>query len=57
MCIKDFLPEGDFFVGDHMIYPRDDEHAMEIYTKLTTAVETHKFDIKIQLKKVTSLNN
>lgn len=50
MCIRDYLPPGEVFVGDHMIYPRDEKHAREIYDRLTEAVKTHDFDVKIHLK-------
>uniref|UniRef100_A0A1I7XF78 Bis(5'-adenosyl)-triphosphatase n=1 Tax=Heterorhabditis bacteriophora TaxID=37862 RepID=A0A1I7XF78_HETBA len=50
MCIRDYVFGDDFWRGDHMIYPKDEQHAREIYRNLTEAIKTHEFKVKVYMK-------
>ncbi|PAV56294.1 hypothetical protein WR25_15716 isoform C [Diploscapter pachys] len=51
-CISDHINmTSGFEAGDHMIYPKDEEHAIEIFNNLTKAAESGKYKVKITWKK------
>ncbi|CAD6191342.1 unnamed protein product [Caenorhabditis auriculariae] len=50
MCLRDFIHGDDFVLTDHMIYPKNSQHAQELVKNLTDAVEKHDFKVNIHWK-------
>ncbi|WKY07436.1 hypothetical protein Q1695_007129 [Nippostrongylus brasiliensis] len=50
MCVREFLPDDGYEIADHMIYPRDEEVAQQIYKNLTAAVEKFGYKVNVYLK-------
>ncbi|CAJ0584897.1 unnamed protein product, partial [Mesorhabditis spiculigera] len=49
-CIRDYVLGTGFEMGDHMIYPTDDDHANEVFKNLTRAKE-EGYKIEVLWKK------
>ncbi|KHJ92994.1 methyltransferase domain protein, partial [Oesophagostomum dentatum] len=50
MCVRDYITEDGYDIGDHMIYPNNETIALEIYNNLTKAVEEHGYKVRVYLK-------
>ncbi|KAJ1359567.1 hypothetical protein KIN20_018332 [Parelaphostrongylus tenuis] len=50
MCIKDYVRSDGYKIGDHMIYPDNDEIGRELYHNITSAVRTHGYKVNVFLK-------
>ncbi|KAL6738558.1 hypothetical protein Aduo_012097 [Ancylostoma duodenale] len=50
MCVRDYITNKGYDLGDHMIYPHNESIALEIYHNLTDAVKKHGYKVNIFLK-------
>ncbi|KIH47339.1 hypothetical protein ANCDUO_22603, partial [Ancylostoma duodenale] len=50
MCVRDYITNEGYDLGDHMIYPHNESIALEIYHNLTDAVKKHGYKVNIFLK-------
>ncbi|CAJ0602265.1 unnamed protein product [Cylicocyclus nassatus] len=50
MCVRDYIVDEGYDLGDHMIYPHNDSIAQQIYQNLTKAVRDHGYKVNVHLK-------
>ncbi|PIO57718.1 hypothetical protein TELCIR_20862, partial [Teladorsagia circumcincta] len=50
MCLREYIVDEGYQLGDHMIYPESEELARELHHNLSTAAKAMGFKVNIFLK-------
>ncbi|KAK6029132.1 methyltransferase domain protein [Ostertagia ostertagi] len=50
MCLREYIVDEGYQLGDHMMYPDSEELALELYRNLSTAAKTQGFKVNVFLK-------